>query len=143
MVPAPMNDATFVAMPFRSRNFRYSASVVQSYSNLMSPCSDFQRFFISSVSGPIDVPSPKISSVTPWRISPSERPSAINDSVAHESMLMKPGATARPSALTSIKAEADPRSPIAASRSPRMPTSARTPGVPVPSYTRPRRMITS
>ena len=95
------------------------------------------------VSGPIDVPSPKISSVTPWRISPSERPSAISDSFAHDSMLMKPGATARPSALTSIKAEADPRSPIAVTRSPRMPTSARTPGAPVPSYTRPRRMITS
>ncbi len=52
--------------------------------------------FISSLSGPIDVPSPITSSVTPCRISLCDRPSAISDSTDQLSMLMKPGATANP-----------------------------------------------
>ena len=47
--------------------------------------------FISSLSGPIEVPSPMTSSVTPCLISLMERPSSISDSVAQLSMLMKPG----------------------------------------------------
>ena len=60
---------------------RYSPSVVQVMSYLMSPCCSTRRFFIASLSGPIELPSPKISSVTPCRMSPCERPSAISDSV--------------------------------------------------------------
>src|SRR6187549_780271 len=109
----------------------------------MSPCCARMRAFISAVRGPIESPSPKISVVTPWRMSPWERPSAMSDSVAHESMLMKPGATARPRASTVARAFARARSPTAAMRSLRMPTSARRPGAPVPSYTVPPRTITS
>ena len=43
-----------------------------------------------------------ISVVTPWRISLCERPSSISDSVDHESMLMKPGATASPFASMTV-----------------------------------------
>ncbi len=53
---------------------------------------------------------------------------------------MKPGATYRPSALSTEVAVALPRLPIATMRSPRMPTSARIHGLPVPSNTRPPRM---
>ena len=133
MVVAPTNDATLGATPRRSSSSRYSASVVQVMSYRMSPCSAMRRRFISLVSGPIDEPSPKISVVTPWRMSPCERPSTRSDSVAQESMLTKPGATARPVASTTAGASAADRSPTAAIRSPRMPTSARTPGAPVPS----------
>ena len=57
--------------------------------------------------------------VTPWRISPCERPSAISDSVDQQSMLMKPGATARPAAsIDGAAASAFERSPTAAMRSP-------------------------
>ena len=59
-----------------------------------------------SFTGPIDSPSPMISVVTPWRISLCEWPSAISDSVDHESMLMKPGATARPCASITAFASA-------------------------------------
>ena len=74
-----------------------------------------------------------ISVVTPCRISPCERPSTSSDSVDHDSMLMKPGATARPLASMTVAAVAPPRSPTAAIRSPRMPTSAARPAAPVPS----------
>ena len=63
-----------------------------------SPICSTTRFFMASFSGPIELPSPKICVVTPWRISPCERPSTSSDSVDHDSMLMKPGATARPDA---------------------------------------------
>ena len=98
---------------------------------------------ISSVSGPIESPSPKISVVTPSRISPCDRPSTIRDSTDQESMLMNPGATASPFASRTRVAEAFDRSPMAAIRSPRMPTSARRGGPPVPSYTVPPRRMTS
>ena len=99
----------------------------------MSPISSTMRFFMASLSGPIELPSPKISSVTPWRMSPCDRPSASSDSVAHESMLMKPGATARPAASMVVLAVSAERSPTRSMRSPLMPTSARRPGDPVPS----------
>ena len=67
----------------------------------MSPCCSTISFFIASLSGPIDSPSPMTSSVTPWRMSLCERPSSISDSLAQLSMLMKPGATARPRASIS------------------------------------------
>ena len=129
--------------PFFWRKARYSASVVQVMSYLMSPCCSTRRRFISSVSGPIESPSPKTSRVTPCRISPCDRPSTMSDSVDHESMLMKPGATARPAASSTVGADARRRSPMAATRSPRMPTSARRPGPPRPSYTVPPRMTMS
>ena len=132
-VAAPRYEATLGATPFFSRYARYSASVVHLTSYLRSPCSSFMRRFISSVRGPIELPSPKISVVTPWRISPCERPSTISDSVDHESMLMKPGATASPFASTTMPAVAEDRSPTAATASPRTPTSARRPGRPLPS----------
>ena len=66
----------------------------------MSPWRSTISSFIASLSGPIDSPSPKTSSVTPWRMSLCDRPSSISDSLAQHIMLMKPGATARP--VTSI-----------------------------------------
>ena len=59
------------------------------------------------------------------------------------SMLMKPGATVRPLASTSLVAVAGPSAPTAAMRCPWMATSAATPGAPLPSTTVPLRMITS
>lgn len=56
---------------------------------------------------------------------------------------MKPGATYSPAASTSRAARAPARSPTAAMRPPRMATSARYHGLPVPSSTRPLRMMTS
>ncbi len=82
-----------------------------------------------------------ISVVTPWRIVLWARPSVRRDSVDHESMLMKPGATARPVASMMVApgaAEIADR----AIRS-RSPTSAFSPAAPVPSYTSPLRMTTS
>jgi hypothetical protein len=73
---------------------------------LRSPCCASIRFFIASFSGPIDDPSPKICVVTPWRISPWERPSTSSDSVDHDSMLMKPGATAMSWRRSTIAARA-------------------------------------
>lgn len=46
----------------------------------------------------MDQPSPMTSSVTPWRMSLCDRPSSISDSLDQLIMLMKPGATAWPSA---------------------------------------------
>jgi hypothetical protein len=86
-----------------------------------------------SFSGPIEKPSPKICVVTPWGSSLWERPSTMSESVDQESMLMKPGATASPAASNVFPAVAFERSPTASIRSPRMPTSARRPSVPVPS----------
>ena len=91
------------------------------------------RCFISAFSGPYDQPSPKISVVTPWRMSPCERASTSSDSVAHDSMLMKPGATASPLASITSRALAAASSPTAAMRSPRRHRSAWYAGPPVPS----------
>jgi hypothetical protein len=143
IVVAPMNEATFCDTPRRSSPCRYSDSVVHVISNLMSPICSSARCFIAAFSGPIELPSPKICVVTPWRISPCDRPSAISDSVDHDSMLMKPGATASPAASTTVAAAAPERSPTPAMRSPRMPTSARLPAAPLPSYTVPPRITTS
>ena len=88
---------------------------------------------MASFAGPIELPSPKTSSVTPWRMSPRERPSTIRDSVAQLSMLTKPGDTAIPAASSTCAASAPERSPRAATRSPRMPMSATTGGEPEPS----------
>ena len=49
-----------------------------------------------SLYGPIELPSPITSSVTPWRMSLSAAPSSIRLSVDQLSMLMKPGVTVRP-----------------------------------------------
>ncbi len=68
---------------------------------------------MAGLSGPIELPSPMTSSVTPWRISLWERPSWISDSVDQLSMLMKPGATASPPASISSAAELLPTSPTA------------------------------
>lgn len=132
-VVAPMNDATFAAMPFRSRNSRYSPSVVHRTSYRMSPCSASSSTFIESFSGPIDSPSPNTSSVTPCTMSDSERPSSMSDSVAQLSMLMKPGATAVPETSIWVGARMSDRSPIATIVSPAIATSATTGGPPEPS----------
>src|SRR5712691_7872221 len=91
----------------------------------------------------MDDPSPNTSSVTPWRTSLRARPSAMSDGIAHESTLMKPGATARPE--TSISRR--PRSPMvgitAEIKSASIATSAVYGGPPSPSYTIPPRMTTS
>ena len=143
MVAAPTNEATLGETPFFSSMARYSARVVQVMSYWMSPCWSFIRRFMSAVRGPIELPSPITSRVTPWRISLCERPSAMRESVDQESMFTKPGATARPAASSTVPARARRRSPTAAMRSPRIPTSARRPTAPVPSYTVPPRMIRS
>ncbi len=59
----------------------------------MSPCCFSASAFIAGLYGPIDQPSPKTSRVTPCLVSLMPRPSAISDSLAQLSMLMKPGAT--------------------------------------------------
>jgi hypothetical protein len=81
------------------------------------------RAFIASFHGPIDMPSPITSSVTPWRMSLWPRPSAISDSVAQLSMLMKPGATASPLASTSVPPTPARRGATSTIRSALMPTS--------------------
>ena len=81
----------------------------------------------------MDSPSPMISSVTPWRMSPWDLPSSISDSLAQLSMLMKPGATARPVTSSSTWPRALDKSPIAATVSPLIATSAVTGAAPVPS----------
>ena len=85
-----------------------------------------------SFSGPSDQPSPKTSSVTPWRMSDCDRPSAKSVSVAHDSMLMKPGATAIPEASSS-RAPRALTLPTAAMRSPSMAMSPERGDAPVPS----------
>jgi hypothetical protein len=65
--------------------------------------------------------------------SPNERPSTIKDDSEWESMLMKPGATARPLASTIVGAVARLKLPMAAMRSALIPTSALRGGRPVPS----------
>jgi hypothetical protein len=102
---------------------RYSPSVVQVTSNLMSPCCSTCSFFIASLSGPMDHPSPITSSVTPCRMSLWARPSAISVSVAQLSMLTNPGATAMPRASTSVFALALPRFSTLMMRSPWTATS--------------------
>ena len=114
IVVAPTYDATFCATPRLSSSFRYSASVVQVMSYLRSPWALRRRCFISSVSGPIESPSPMIWVVTPCRISPCDRPSTSSVSVDHESMLMNPGATVRFVASTIVGAVAAERSRTAA-----------------------------
>ena len=109
---------------------------------LMSPCSATSSARRVSESGPIEVPSPITSRVTPWRIPLSERPSSMSDSVAQLSMLMKPGATARPVASTSMR----PRPstvPTATMESPTMATSPVRGVSPLPSSRVPPRMTTS
>ena len=91
-------------MPFFTIYSRYSFNVVHSISYLMLPCLFKASAFIESFIGPIDDPSPMISSVTPCFISLMALPSSIKEVVAHESMLIKPGATARPLASISFLA---------------------------------------
>jgi hypothetical protein len=122
-VVAPTNEATFGEMPFFSSISMYSPSVVQLMGYLMSPCCSTASFFMASLSGPMEAPSPMTSRVTPWRMSLWPRPSWISESVAQLSMLMKPGETASPLASTSIFPLAPPRLPIFAMRSPRSATS--------------------
>jgi len=81
----------------------------------------------------MDQPSPMTSSVTPWRISLCDRPSSISDSFDQLIMLMKPGATAKPSASITLGAPAFPTSPTTAMRSPRIATSPTLGGRPLPS----------
>ncbi len=81
----------------------------------------------------MDEPSPYTSSVTPWRMSLSDRPSTRSDSVAHESMLMKPGDTAWPVASIVVAAMAPAKSPTPAIVSPAIARSATRGGPPEPS----------
>jgi hypothetical protein len=108
----------------------------------MSLCRSISSAFICALSGPIE-PSPKTSSVTPCFSSPSDRPSAISDRSEWLSMLMKPGATTKPVASTTVGAFAFDSCPTAAIRSPWMATSLITPGDPLPSTIVPPRMMTS
>src|SRR5438105_10622357 len=141
-VAAPRNEPTLSETPRWTSDCRYSPSVVQSTSYLMSACDSTSSFFIAGVSGPIDSPSPKISVVTPCLRSDIPRPSAMSDSCAWLMTLMKPGAAARPCASISVRPR--PRTaPTAAMRSPRMAMSPRLASAPVPSYNIALRMTTS
>ncbi len=78
---------------------------------------------------------PTTSVVTPWRILDSARRLPHRRQSECECMSMKPGASTRPEALSTRPADSRERSPMAAMVSPRMPTSARLPALPVPSMT--------
>jgi hypothetical protein len=97
----------------------------------------------TSLIGAIEPPSPVTSVVIPWRIFDSTRLSTRRWSSDCPSMSMKPGARYFPAASTRRFADAFSRFPTAAIRSPRMPTSPRNHGAPVPSTTRPPEMIRS
>src|SRR2546428_383972 len=97
---------------------------------------------MASVYGPADHPSPKTSRVTPWRMSLCERPSTMSDPNAHDSMLMNPGATARPRASTSSVPLPSTR-PTALMRSPSIARSPSNGSPPPPSTIVPPRMTTS
>ena len=119
-VEAPTKLATLTAMPLAASMSRYSASLSQVTLYLMSSCLASRAAFMAGVHGPMLVPSPITSSVTPCFRSESARPSWISDSLAQLSMLMKPGATAWPVAsmrLPAIPAGGTP-APMALIRSP-------------------------
>jgi hypothetical protein len=88
-----------------------------------------------AVSGPIESPSPITSSVTPCRSPPCERPSSISESVDHDSMFTKPGATASPFASSVVVAagRASPSCRTATIRSPRIATAPSNGSPPPPS----------
>ena len=67
----------------------------------MSPWRSICSRRMPSVSGPIEEPSPKTSSVTPCRMSLCPRPSAMREGIAQLSMFTNPGATASPRASIS------------------------------------------
>src|SRR6478736_5136270 len=143
-VVAPMKDATLGVMPFFCRPSRYSPSVVQSIGYLMSPCCLTSSSFIFGVYGPMDQPSPMISSVTPCLVSLKPRPSAISDSVAQLSTLMNPGDTAWPFASSICFAvAAAPFGSSAAMRPSFTATSTSCAAPPLPSYTTPLRISKS
>ena len=98
---------------------------------------------IWSFTGAIDTPSPVISVVMPWVILLAARLSTSTLNSDWPSRSMKPGATTCPAASMRVAAVARDRLPIAAMRSPTMPTSARNHGAPVPSTTRPLAITTS
>jgi hypothetical protein len=85
--------------------------------------------FNESLTGPIDQPSPRISSVTPWRMSDWERPSWMSEALAQHIMLMKPGATASPPASMVCRARpsTDPMSVMVSPLMARSPTKGAPP----------------
>jgi len=99
----------------------------------MSPWRLSISSFIAWLRGPMELPSPRTSRVTPCRMSLCERPSSINDALAQHIMLMKPGATARPAASISVCPLALPSEPMAAIASPLIATSPTKPADPLPS----------
>ena len=107
IVVAPMNDATFVrdAAPLEVlqvlRQRRPGDLVLDVAHLLVRRASSSPRS-----AAPSSCPRRRSACVTPWRMSPCERPSTSSDSVAHDSMLMNPGATARPVASTTVAARA-------------------------------------
>ena len=92
---------------------------------------------VASVAGAAEPPSPVISEVIPWRIFDSARLSASSVISDWPSMSMKPGAIMRSRTSMRRPALARERSPMAAMRSPLIPTSPRNQGAPVPSTIRP------
>ena len=96
-MPAPINDATFCEAPHRSTCRRYSDSLVQ-LTLASGPGPPSSSALSRGVSGPIEVPSPNTSVVTPWVSSPSDRESCRILTSEWLRMLMKPGHTALPAA---------------------------------------------
>ena len=86
---------------------------------------------------------PVTSVVTPWRIFASADGYARRAKSEWACMSMKPGATTRPVASMARPASPPRSGAIAVMRSPVSPTSARRPGLPVPSSTVPPRISQS
>ena len=129
--------------PCLSRRLKYSSSVRQSTVRLNRRLKSSCSFRIRSLTGAMDSPSPVISVVTPIMTLLIARGSISTYCSDCPSMSMKPGATICPRASISRLACAPLRFPIRAMRSSLMAMSALKTGLPVPSITRPLRMIRS
>src|SRR5439155_670186 len=141
--PAPTSTASLMlGRALRSRR-KYPERSVQSifslYLRSQGSCSWIQAAFI----GAGEMPSPVSSVVIPWRTFDSSRGSISTLSSLCPRRSMNPGAIARSRSSTRRFVFSRERSPTAAMLSPRIPTSARNHGDPVPSTTRPPERIRS
>ncbi len=128
-VLAPTNEPTFGEMPFASIA-RSQVSKPRGPMNRRAAAaagrSPVRPPIVCSLTGAAVYASPRISVVTPWVSLPTLRPSPPRNPPPPLWMSMKPGATTIPVASMRRRADrasSEPRRPIAAMRSPRMPTS--------------------
>ncbi|CUI37515.1 Uncharacterised protein [Achromobacter xylosoxidans] len=97
----------------------------------------------SGAGAPLMPQLPTTTDVMPWLVFHSRPGFSTNIRSSWPWVSMKPGATMLPPASRRRSAGAADRSPMAAMRSPRMPTSARRRGPPSPSITQPPSMTRS